>query len=454
MSPDIYLGFIALFINYFLKVAVACLLCWVLALLLRTPRQRFTVWLGFVLGSLAYWFYAVTTFSLSAFSAADGDAGVHSVARTQHQFLVPARFQYSIMISGRILGGAYILVVVLLVMLGAWKRIRLRSLLRPATPPSAGLQHLFSEMSRHFGVRHCDLLVVSQVNSPATVYWWRPRVVLPQACEQMGDTSVIADVLSHELAHVARHDYLWSSICDMACGMLFFHPGIWQARKQMRIHREMACDQAVVSARPEHRADYAHTLTQVARLKLPRKYPAIGVDFAATPSLLRHRVEAILDESENGSAAKNFSRFVAGAALICVYALLCSALAVAIAFVPSERPRSVATTASPATAAVPVSAHKIKRSHTQPEEQSFIAESPAYRLPSGPSLSPYTPESNTSFGDHAADRLAANGGSRTVPPNSRRTTSVGSVESVIVSTVGTVLAGDKDDRNTSSGKKK
>lgn len=454
MSPDIYLGFTALFINYFLRVAVACLLCWVLVVLLRTPRQRFTVWLGFVLGSLAYWFYALTTFLLSAFSAAEGGPAVHSVARTPHQFLVPTKFQYSIIMSGRILGAAYILGVVLLFMLGVWKRARLRLLLRQATPPSAGLQHLFSEMCRHFGVRHCELLVLSQVNSPATVYWWRPRVVLPHACEQMSDTSVIADVLSHELAHVARRDYLWSTISDMAFGMLFFHPGIWQARKQMRIHREMACDQAVVSARPEHRADYAHTLTQVARLCLPRKYPAIGVDFAAAPSLLRHRVEAILDEPEKASTTKNFSRFVAGAALVSLYGFLCSALAVAIAFVPSERPPSVATTASPATTAAPVSAHKIKRSHTQPEAQSFIAESPAYRLPSGSSLSPYTPESDAGSSAHTTDGPSANVGSRTMLPNSRRTTSAGSVESVIVSTVGTVLAGDKDDRNTSSGKKK
>lgn len=61
MSPDSYLQYAALFVSYFVKVAVAYLLCWLLARLVTSPRQRFTLWLAFMLGSLGYWIYTLTS---------------------------------------------------------------------------------------------------------------------------------------------------------------------------------------------------------------------------------------------------------------------------------------------------------------------------------------------------------------------------------------------------------
>jgi len=449
-SPDIYLGFAGLFISYFLKIAVACLFCWILAALLHTPRQRFTLWLGFVLSSFAYWIYAVSTFLASTVSIAGSGAVPHPVPQPSHLLLVPAKFQYATLICGRILGCVYVLGVLLLVAVGIWKRMRLRLLLGHGSAPSSALQHLFSKMCGHFGIRNCGLLIVSGVNSPATVYWWRPRIVLPRICEQWGEAGLLADILSHELAHVTRRDYFWSSITDAICGLLFFHPAVWQARKQMRIHREMACDLAVVSARPEHRADYAQTLTQVARLCLPRKYPVVGIDFAAAPSLLRHRVEAILDDSEKNSqisGTRRICRAFAGVALVTAYGFLCFAMALAIAFVPSSQPSSDSVTASLNSPAAAAPIHKIKRTRTQPEAEHFVTESPAYRLSSASGSSADTRESSFHSGEHAvADSTGADGTLPMRPGSGPKSPSVDrTVESVVVA-VGAVLGGDKDDR--------
>lgn len=309
-------------------------------------------------------------------------------------------------------------------------------------------------MCRHLGVRNCELLVLSGVNSPATVYWWRPRIVLPQFCEKLGESSLVTDILSHELAHVARRDYLWSSISDLVCGLLFFHPGVWQARKQMRIQREMACDQVVVAAWPEHRADYAQTLTQVARLILPQKYPIIGIDFATASSLLRHRVEAILEGSKKSSVGKRFLRAVAGTAMVGGYGFLCSVLAFAIAFVPSVQPRTAPETAPAKASSAPAPVHKMRRARTEPEEQSYIQESPAYRLPSASASSAYPAEPSTDSAEPRDDLRASSAPFPTFPGAGRRSVPVTrTVESVIVSTVGTVLGNDKDDRGATSKKK-
>jgi beta-lactamase regulating signal transducer with metallopeptidase domain len=103
-------------------------------------------------------------------------------------------------------------------------------------------------------------------------------------------------ILRHELAHVIRRDYLLSSLIDGACTLLFFHPALWAARKRMRVERELACDRAVVEACPDHRADYAASLTQFVRLSMGARRLSPEVQFAAPSSLLGRRVHTILLE--------------------------------------------------------------------------------------------------------------------------------------------------------------
>lgn len=447
MSPDGYLNYAGIFVSYFVKVAVAYLLCFLLARLLTSPRQRFMIWLGFMLGSLAYWIYGLTSVFPAVVVSTPEPSVRHAVPRIAHQFFVPAKFEHLTVVLGRVLVGAYILGVLLVISVGIWKRVRLHLLLRRGMSPSPELQQMFAEMCRHFGVKHCELLVLPKISSPATVCWWRPRIVLPQVCGELGDSALMADILNHELAHVARRDYFWSSVNDLVCGFLFFHPGAWQARKQMGFHREMACDLAVVAARPEHRADYAHTLTQVARLCLPRKYPSVGIDLAAVPSLLSHRVHAILNDPESISWAKKICRGVAGLALVSLYGVLCTAVAVAVAFVPAHQP--VVRVEVQAAAPLQIHSglhHKARREPAaSPEAEDLITESPAYKLTSSVDSNGRAAELPTAEGStDEASAFVAPGWS----PAQRGSRPAGrTVESIIVATVGTVIGADKDDRS-------
>lgn len=450
MSPDAYLHFAGIFIGYFLKVAAAYVLCLLLGSLLRGPRQRFAIWLGFMLGSLAYWVYVLTSsFPLSTLSADTARAVTHSIPRISHEFLVPIRFEHPAVLFAQILGYAYVLGALTLVAAGVMKRIKLHFFLRQGSAPPADLMKLFAEMCRNFGVRRCQLLIMPRVSSPATVCWWRPRILVPPVCEQLGAGGAMADILYHELAHVARRDYFWSTINDLICRLLFFHPAVWQARKEMRIHREVACDLAVVVARPEHRADYAHTLTRVARLCLPRKYPIVGIDFASA-SLLSHRVHAILNQPEVSSWQNRISRALASMVLVSAYAFLCSVVAIGIAFAPPvEQPHTVvAIPSSPQTPVHSAARHRARTPSVSQARESLITESPAYRLRSGPG-SPAR-ESGSSAGPELsakADSDYPNNGRWTGSLPGQKPKSAGStVESIVVATVGTIIGADKDDR--------
>jgi beta-lactamase regulating signal transducer with metallopeptidase domain len=451
MSPDIYLQFAAAFAGYVIKIAVAYLLCWLFARLLGKPGQKFVLWLTFMFASIAYWIYAVTSATSLAAVSGGGPGTGHGVPRIAHQFLIPFRFERLTVILGRGLVCGYILGVLALVAVGLWKRFRLHFLLRRGGAPSSELRLLFEEMCRHFRIRHCELLVLGKVSSPATVCWWRPRIVLPEVCERMGHGDLMADVLYHELAHVARRDYFWSTINDLICLLLFFHPAVWQARRQLRIQREMACDLAVVAVRPEHRADYAHTLTRVARLCLPRKYSVIGIDFASAPSLLTRRVRAILSDPEKSSWIKRLGRVAAGFALISVYGVLCSVVAIALAFAPSAQlsrnPELHTTRKLPER---PAPRRKVVREAiSRAQAEGLVTESPAYRFKASERSFVDQPEislNREERGDSGAN--VAQGSGWTAPRSGPNAPQAGrTLESIIVATIGTVIGSDKDDRN-------
>ena len=447
MSPDAYLQFAAGFISLFLKIAIAYLLCLLLARLLGSPRQRFALWMSFTLGSLAYWLYSIIpSFPVSQLSASSASGSLHPLSGFHAQFLVPAKFESVVMMTGQLIIYAYIASVLLLLAARIWKRVRLHLLLRDESAPSAELKELFENMRGQFRLRQCELLVLPKLSSPATVYWWRPRILLPQACEQLDDATLM-DILSHEMAHVARRDYLWSSLGDLVCYLLFFHPALWQARKQMRIQREMACDLAAVGARPEHRANYASTLTRVARLCLPRKFPVIGIDFAATASLLSHRVHAILSDPQKSSPGQKFARTLAGAALLAAFAVLSPAIVMVIAFAPVSQPMNIgqAKPASQTRARHGLQQKIASQPFVRTEEQGLITESPAYRLQASPASQAYrTGTISSSAASAPADVAMAEVPSWKRPAPGTRSSGE-TVESIVLATVGVIVGADTDD---------
>src|SRR6478672_7341041 len=266
MSAEVCLHFAATFLGFFLKVTAAYFACSMLNRLLSKPGQRFIVWMIFLAGSAAYWLELVIgTIPNVANRTVELTNAQVSTPSVTHSFLLPFAWSHSILIGIQALAASYILVSFMLLGITAWKHLRMRALLSHAIEPSAPLNALLADSEGvHLSeARICrtKLLVLPGLKSPATAGWWSPRILLPEVCEQIGPTPHVADVLCHELVHVARRDYLWAGLSDLICCLLFFHPAVWKARKAMALQAELACDLAVLETRSGDRADYADSLT-------------------------------------------------------------------------------------------------------------------------------------------------------------------------------------------------
>jgi bla regulator protein blaR1 len=70
-------------------------------------------------------------------------------------------------------------------------------------------------------------------------------------------------VLLHELAHLKRWDLIWGWPVEIAKTVYFFNPLVYWVAAQLRLERELACDQLAMARSGHSAADYARTLVQV-----------------------------------------------------------------------------------------------------------------------------------------------------------------------------------------------
>jgi beta-lactamase regulating signal transducer with metallopeptidase domain len=183
---------------------------------------------------------------------------------------------------------------------------------------------LAGEISRGYGLRRPVTLL--QSSHPSLLVTWglaRPKVILPSAAGAWTEERARV-VLSHELAHIHRGDWIVQLSAELLRAFYWFNPLLWVACRRLRLESEHACDDEVMRRGVEG-TDYATHLIELARAlnqRRPLWFPAPAM---ARPSSLERRVRAMLnDRLERGSISG-----VARAAILIVLLVVTTALAAA-----------------------------------------------------------------------------------------------------------------------------
>ncbi|MBS0265005.1 MAG: redoxin domain-containing protein [Planctomycetes bacterium] len=145
------------------------------------------------------------------------------------------------------------------------------------------------------------LLESPQASVALTCGVFFPVVILPYGAHNWPDEMQRA-VLLHELVHVQRRDVAWQWLGRLACALYWFHPLSWLGLRQMRVERELACDDAVVLT-GLRASDYAAHLIEVARRSLDladrpglRMAPTVEMTNGAR---LEDRIRALFDSARS-----------------------------------------------------------------------------------------------------------------------------------------------------------
>lgn len=149
-----------------------------------------------------------------------------------------------------------------------WLLLRTRTIaaaLRSPAPASQRELEALAHAKRILGIRSAVDLVRSPIcEAPAVLRIVRPVIVLPaRGCDDLtGDE--LESLLLHELAHVARRDNLIALLTSAAGALLWFHPLVWLAMRQLDTTREQSCDERVAEAMRQTDS-YLEALTKVCR---------------------------------------------------------------------------------------------------------------------------------------------------------------------------------------------
>lgn len=132
-----------------------------------------------------------------------------------------------------------------------------------------------------------EVRVSDRVPIGATVGFWKSVLVLRTDWENWREQELDA-VLHHELAHIARHDFLWVIVSSWVQIIFFFHPLVHLVVRRLRMEQELAADQLASGAMKNAQA-YGRALASLA-LRGERTRMAMGPMLSAEQVCVIRRI--------------------------------------------------------------------------------------------------------------------------------------------------------------------
>ncbi len=162
-----------------------------------------------------------------------------------------------------------------------------------------------------------EIRVCDTIDMPAVTGVITPVVLLPpDASTWTAERRRV--VVAHELAHVESHDCLTNVLAQLAVAMHWFNPLVWLVARRLRLERELAADERVVSEAAVPPSIYAEHLLALATCSPARPTATLAV---AEPSLLAVRIGALLEQPPRRRLGRTrFALLAASLALVAVVA--------------------------------------------------------------------------------------------------------------------------------------
>jgi len=169
-------------------------------------------------------------------------------------------------------------------------------------------EHLRDLTTRIGYSRPVVLLESALVHAPMALGFFKPLILLPIGIANQLSTAEVEAVLAHELAHLARRDWLFNLLQMFVEAVFYFHPAVWWMAATIRAERENCCDDVAVGL-TGNRLTYAKTLAHLQTLArpAPAHVPVLGLSGSATllrrRPLLLERIKRILHQPQPPTTA-------------------------------------------------------------------------------------------------------------------------------------------------------
>jgi beta-lactamase regulating signal transducer with metallopeptidase domain len=174
---------------------------------------------------------------------------------------------------------------------------------------------MIKQISNKMGInRKVEIIKSAKCKIPFAANVFKPIIVFPSDMDSWSIDRVRV-VLTHELAHIRRRDYLTQYITRVLASIFWFMPAIWIAYSNLHLEQEKACDSSVVDT-GEAPVDYAGQLLDLAYFHKRRFLPAGLFITKGKKMLLEKRILSVLSAKGNNLSKKGKRITIRGLALV------------------------------------------------------------------------------------------------------------------------------------------
>lgn len=208
-------------------------------------------------------------------------------------------------------------------------QIRKRAYSR-AMPPV--LSRVAEQYCPLFSIPPIPVLYSEEITSPSTLGWMHPVLLVPKNffTEELSEQD-LTSALSHELAHIRRHDFLLNLLYEVMSLPLCFHPATALIKARIAQTRELACDEMAASRLPSGK-QYARSLLHIAQTMFAGA-PSASSNYAMglfDTQALEERIMNVLNMRKN-ARRRSRPRMLAALFLVGAVSLVLSAFSVRVA---------------------------------------------------------------------------------------------------------------------------
>ena len=176
------------------------------------------------------------------------------------------------------------------------------------------------------GIRDVTMTRSTEARVPYTIGARHPLIVLPDAYCSTVDEAKLLSVIGHEMAHVARRDFLTNFFCELLALPISFHPLTYLMKREIDRARELACDE-LVTRRVLAPKVYARSLLWAA--DVTRQYSSQAFMLSIFDGrILEERIVRLMKSDTRIGARFARALMLAAMAVLCLSALSLSMFAV------------------------------------------------------------------------------------------------------------------------------
>ncbi|MBN2649547.1 MAG: M48 family metalloprotease [Prolixibacteraceae bacterium] len=128
------------------------------------------------------------------------------------------------------------------------------------------------------------------VKSPLVFGVFKPVILFPVAAFTGLSVKDVEAIFAHELAHIARRDYLFNIIQSAITLLYFYHPAVWLISSLIKAERENSCDAIAIDLTGDKTA-YIRTLAQAEINRM--EYENLAMAFASRKGSVLSRIKHI-----------------------------------------------------------------------------------------------------------------------------------------------------------------